>query len=1754
MGFDLNRISGTPPPGPIKPAKSGFDLSRIDSSSAGMSAGEGPGAPEDLDMSKFRFQPKIGVDNYLLRAQDQGVWEQAAKTVGNAVANTFTGLIEGVGYLPEMLDDQHDYSNALTRKMQQLHNPFGEVYQKHPDQMFDLGSSGWWFNSFRQLAESAGSFALEGIGLAKVFGGLAKGAATLADLSKLNVVRKGLMAGAEVASAATLAYTEGAMSGYQIYNDSYKSNYEKSIANGKSAEEADQIAQTIASHAAATTVHLNTIINTVFNLGELSPLFKEPTDEVLHFLKTEGLQGANETRAAWRTRLKELTFENPTLKNAITPRHGLTSRGAEALKEGVEEINTQYAEHEGRRVSDNEGKTRSLSDALTDVGQYFSDVTDQEGALNFVLGAIGGVAQTAIIDHIPSRYIAKMDSENKPILKTNAEGKIIYGKDGQPKMQMQLVTPKTYTEFGTKRYFENIRDSITGDIDHIEGLHAQLATAVATKNEAEAGRLRNELFSVGALDAVSKGLTPSWAKYYQQIAEVDNKTPLSKAMQPQVDELTSQMQEAFNTGTDQTKVDELNKERQALVAKQATLEDTTDAMQRGLARDMSDHEYVTRAQQAVTDLAHLQELHKTIQHKYAEHEDPISGELADHLFFRHADLYLRQQAINREQMRIDKMETLQRQGNVSDVVFDDQVRRYNEHIGVQNATLDQLNKDVQDLKDADKKGDQAKLKELIAKYRAVGVNDDDIPGAVDDLMHKITLKSKQYSLSVSEARKNLEEGTGYQAWKLANPQGNFEDYRKTFEHNSLLQSDKANLEAVKAAHSIANQNLQELMSVKGHERILKALAEDKGKMIRSINERNKQTNLDNFLAIQSQQSAAKLNAKDKKIAYDQLTRQLSGLQTQLAGKIARVRELQTQINDNKGKGFFRNIASRIGVNKELQQVRAERDHIQALIHELTDKQASLGYKVQEAQVQAAKTQTLTNDDLKDTDKDLNEDAEPIVEDIAHDPVSDAAQSDHQDEDLIATPGAAANPVERYAQLKETMPDVILSRLDRLEEYFTGKPLSFTSFLQTYQEAVTRGMVTRQQVTDAWFAFRDYMEHQEKMQPGDRSAVELVAESAAQAAQDPAMQEQEVITPEQELADATPADVESDQPAIQIQNEWFSDETIAEDHWTNTAKTVDAVKANSSDLLYSTLKVGNRLVLTNKMQDDGPILDPKANHDRMIPGKIAQGDKVYLQVDTAWEGTVTTDEGIVRKDYKAPSKADKYEDYLDHEGKIRMDNPAMGYANMPIKVVHEKTGKTIGYLPRVDWINQTQGADNYRNVVDEVDDNAGNIDQQTRINMEIRRRLAIQHNQDTKARMNTVISERTPGQVMYAGDVTESTGRIKYKSLQTKTQLPDPALNFGAVTKDGPMIGKGVKAATRMNLVEMNPNQLKDMIGAPVVYLPMPNGQHKVVPLDTIKFSQRASMVNTMQRVIELYFQAGTPHLDAKGQSHVDAIKQKTGFDVTTEDGLKNFIEQYYTHTTDFADGRTAGSAAAINGEKIPKFMLSIPQRKSGIKAAVKVGVTYSGQRPIYAQLVNGKLDPKFVAAFTAGISGRFKTVNFTHGSVIGVNDASPIATITIDKNDRLSSTYYNNYNEYLRSFTSTTVYGRHQVAGKYVYAANSQVILNQDSLLPTTPDRSALELVATPAGAQPGGLVEQEDHQDAADILDDLSNMSYQPKLAKTSIQPKGDVLNLDSLTELHTFTSADERNGKTPKQVLAYLQSLGITKLADGYNPFIKC
>lgn len=1674
------------------------------------------GTQQNYEPGTFEFTPKYNQDNYKLRAQNQGWAEQLGITLGNLIPNVVTGLVEAVGYIPELWDKDNDYTNALTQTMQEWKNPLGEAYRENPNETWDMGDSAWWFNNFGQLTESAATFAIQGAGFAKLFGGMAKGAAALlGGTARARSITSGV---ANVLSATALAYQEGAMSGAQVYENLYNTRRTQYLRNGMDPVEASRLAQEDAAEGAAATVKMNTLMNTVMNIGILSPLFRNPSDKVLDWWKTTGKQQANETAEMYAKRIAKASAADKEIAQFLAYRSPWNSLPAEMVKEGVEEVNTQYAEQVGMRRG--EGSDEGLGHALLNFERYLDDVSNDEGLLNFALGAFGGGAQTVLIDAIP-QYRQKVDSDGNIIYKKLPDGSF-ETKNGKRVAETQLMRPRTHDQNGIRRYFSGVKEVLLHDAKRIDELQKKLVDASSRNDVIGMEQARAELFSVGALDAVRKGLTDNWKMEFQNLQSIDNENDLGEELQPQIDELTEQL---ANAEEDQKPV--LKQALDNLIQQQASLAGKTEAMIKGLATSKEDNQYKERASAAVKDLDHLGTIHQELQKRLNVQNDPVAGDVADHLYFRHANLYLTNRAIEKEEKELQQMEQNLRPIDTPVAVIEREIDRYNSEIKAWNETIKRLNDDINILQKSDKSGNIAAISGLIEKYRGKAYEDGELADAIDDLVEKIKEKQKEYKTAITGAEDLLGNSTGFKAWLENNVGKTFDDYLSLAGENALVQQRKDNLQAAKAQRDIAADNLREIESKKNIDKLYAAVRDDRKKAIDKITERTKNANIEAFLLEANKKNAANIPVQQKESLIAKLKVQKAELEKQFNAAVRKQNELQQQVTAQaKDWGNIFRFDKLIKLKSQLANAKREVKYFQQKLDEVNRQLDMLGVELVHAQSTAEVTASTTAEEISQQEKAIDPDGS----------IPPQSMTPNPEESLPPVAPTELNQSETdaldsyLAFVQQFDPGVQQAFEALVNDFSSGEPLSLTTIINTLKPHVRRKAITDAQVTEAWFTIKKMVEELKMTEETEEIEESEPTEDEKESAQNPP-----VIPPLEE----------SIQPIIVSNEHAFTPDGIDDLYWEDAAKTTDTVKANSSDFQYGTYKDGTTLKLTTITAPDAdgvwaPQIDQNVNTDRMLPGVISVGDEVVMQIDPDWDGDSLNAEGT------APVHT-KFGDYADNEGKIRTDDAFkfVGYANVPIKITHKKTGKVIGYFPTNDWIHMTNDAGNYRNV------EQTRVADESRINLEIRKHLAEQWNKNPNHKITTRVSNRTAGRVLYAGkiDGRNTRGNTNWHVKSAAKMLPGD-LQLAVRTKDGLMLDKGIKANSQLQLVRDNQGlPIMNEIGSVNVLLPMPNGAYKASALKSEKLT-RKSDITTVTKVIELNLKYNTPHFSAKEQSMVDKIEAATGFDVTTQRGLKDFIEQFFTYTTGFGDVHLSADAPAnADGQKVPRWLIAVPESAPKL---IKIGMTYSGQPDIKARLVRGEIDPAFVNALKTGLENRYRVVNFNNENIKGINSTGPFKTVRISEDNKVVVKEHKSYNDYVKSFTSTPVYGKTQVKGQYVYAANSQILLDMAPMLPESPVAATPVPAVSPADA---GTVDVDDP--FAGMFGITSeSMAVPPNYVKPVIEAKGNTIEvtLDNLQELYNFTPADDRNGKSVQEVYNYLTNLNIGAIGDTYNPFVKC
>lgn len=358
----------------------------------------------------------LGIALQGMRAENQGLGMELATAGANLVPNIALSMVENAGYLFDLEDwsnmiqnNKANYGNALTEWASRNKNQFGEVYRKNSDAGFDISDSAWWVSNGAGLVESLAAYGLMGYGVGTA---LSKGASGLTKaLGAYGKTKSAIEGAAQLGTSLTLAYSEGAMTGAQVYKDVYADTKERKrqeiINQGikqygeeniteeylKYADEAaSEFATGIAGEAATKAVRINTGVNTFLNLPETGVLFRSMSasrymDDALKLQRGELAKDAIE-------RLKAFDTDKYLTKQAI--RHKVKETGSEALEEMV----NVYAEQEGKNV----GREATGQDVKT-LGDMLAD--DDIWAAGF-WGAIGGSMNGFVMGKMP-KWVTQED-------------------------------------------------------------------------------------------------------------------------------------------------------------------------------------------------------------------------------------------------------------------------------------------------------------------------------------------------------------------------------------------------------------------------------------------------------------------------------------------------------------------------------------------------------------------------------------------------------------------------------------------------------------------------------------------------------------------------------------------------------------------------------------------------------------------------------------------------------------------------------------------------------------------------------------------------------------------------------------------------------------------------------------------------------------------------------------------------------------------------------------------------------------------------------------------------------------------------------------------------------------------------------------------------------------------------------------------------------------------------------------------------
>lgn len=1721
-----NYIQAIDGPGPKKPAKvakastqpTGLDgyINALDQDKPSDTLLGGKAL--DYNPNEYDFNLKSNTDNNFLRAKNQSFGEQLGKTAANLIPNIITGIGEQVGYLGSLgteWGDDRDYSNSLVETMKEMKNPFGESYRENPGDVWSMGDSAWWLNNGSQLIESVGSFAALGAGVGSLF---AKAAGGLAKIGMATDIAAGL---GQTATAATLAYSEGAMAGYDVYKKTYDTQYLRGIARGLSHEDADSTARHIGAQSAATTVQLNTVLGTALNFTAVAPMFADMKKSAEFFRSGAGARIAGETLEAYSTRLSTLGIENSAVKKLLAA-HGKFKYGMEAGKEGFEEVLNQFTQRTGEDLGE-QGKTKDYLAQFDELEHWFERTTDSEAALNFALGAIGGAGNTIALDVIPVHRRDKIgsDGETSPIM---SNGEPVRDAKGNIKFEKKFYSGKFLAENQRYAYFENVKDAIQKDIKYTQDKTEELRNAVITGDLDKAADLKNDLLSAHHLNAVISGQTPNFTAEYEGYAALDNKVDLGAQAQEQADEFENQQAgilkgERVEDPTDLSEeslemYNQLEEQKQQALAEAEELSGTTEAMQRGFATDQNDNAYVKKANEAIADLKKYDQWYTEVQGKLRWNSEAAAElNIPQMILGRRIDSDLRTKRLQDLGGEIEQLQTeLDTQSvPLTTDQFNSTLNDFNNQVVKSNRVAqmfqDKINAMVTLLQEHDSMLQDGKipntdaLVKLLADHR-IDFNPDDLTSAVRNLSKKLTRLRDLKMQDATSAEEAIANSPQFGSWQ-AQHSGSLIDYlnwlRSQVAVNNDLISKQVAHEELSSRHQIAEQELQQIMADPG--KFIRKVKNDIDKVKKATENIIQAENTVRERLNREHEQAARLERKQIDYTIKKLRKELTDKSTKLLegqkeaekrnlpqeGKLARIKRSLSKV-ERKLRSDIRDLTSQIEyLEFEIQRLGGELEIAQ-------DKEEA-------AKDTDVVSEVLDEQEAEETDEELEQEPEPETIQPELTPTSEETATTRDDQNSGTT--------QRIDEILNSLTPIGKQLVEGIvNQQLDNGVVDWNSL----NGLVLTRSITKPQATQLLSAVEDL--------------INGVVEDTS-----------EVIVPEEVEAPEEiiwPDPVEPDIPETTNESSYESSKRHEGE------KTTTPLKVQRLDEHYVEVESEGAITLRSTGE-----LNSKSDLDLLTDGSLDTSVRgnfaVRLELDTDYQD---------------------FENFTDSNGTVIPTDENLG--EIPIKIIDVQNDRVLGYLPRMDWItSKNPDAENYRNIVTDADDEGDRvsptIDEHKEKLLTARKRVISAYASSSEP-VITNIREIGAGHFIQ-NRVRNTDGSYSTKPASATTMLPDASLQIALVTgfwqdilgDDGKPIlkengspqrtirpntltvSKGIEGAAAVDLTKIvgGESAVKSAIGQVKILAPMPNGKIGLVPLTIPNLNKED--VDTVIHVIETYLR--------NDKTKIAEYSKLTGFDLGTAEGLRRFLNQHYTYTQSFAEVELNPNNTKAQGSP---FMFSITNEVGTSKRGlIKVGERASGNDAVFAKLdrKTGGLNSDFVDMLSRGLKSRpvsvvmdtkvpAQTVD-TVGLVQGINNPKSYQRFIFNRLTgklQAQGKPFKNYNAFIKEISTTTVNGTNKSPnGKYVYGVHPNIELEDNfSQTPAVESSSAPE--AAPA-------VQDEIEDEEFDFLGSLNDEN---------------TISSESLQDLSDATPQENHNGKSVEDVLYELK--GLYSLPEDFNPFRKC
>jgi hypothetical protein len=832
-----------------------------------------------------------------IRGENQGVGEQLAKRALDIIPNVASGLMQFFGVAGSLATEwatgEKDYNNPMIQAANAIHNfgGWGDIYRENDDVWGRSNGSwlpsdpGWWIDNAGQLADSAIPFAIGGAGVGAILEKTFMGAADLMSLGATGArVARGM---AQLGTSAYMSYAEGAQAGQQVFESVYQKQFQQGIDDGLDPDAADTRAKNIAGSSAATTVQLNTVLGTMLNMSSVAPFFRRSEDVAGEVLKKAIARQAGETVPKWMSRVKEITADQFASK--LIEHHGVASYLKEAGQEGFEEWMNQFTQKTGEEEGD-AGRTHGFWEQFGQLENWYNRTHGSDDALAAMLGAAGGLANTIAVSHLPTQRTTQFEDGQRQQV---ANGQLQFDDNGAPIYQKHFASPHNIDKWGTLQAFNSVKDSLASDVEEYGNMQQRYFDAVKKGDPVELDKAKQDMFNPLVFNAVRSGMTDHWTEQFQQIA---NMSP----------------EEAASNGWD---VD-----------------------------------YQKQAQKAVSQLNEAQKEYDKLYNKYGLQYEANQGakQVLDNVFHRKVELMQWDNLITDHEAKLaeSRAEEVKQAKLLNPDSYDEHADRYNRTLKTAQGIQAITERDLGRLKVAIDTSDYTKVSDIIQKYRAKGINDEDLPGAVSDLIGKVKHANTQAGKDFEQAQDALYNSTGFAQYKNEHPNETFEDFMHSIQKGTELNQQnlfyQLSIENAKTQQKIAAQQYAEITQEKTLHRFIKKADDWQDKLVKEREAQQAQ-------ALAAIQSKAKDKATLDRVSRIELDAMAKRYREQRDAHLATAADLEEQLAP---------------IQKERQATAIYRDPLRA--NALRRQEKELQRKIEEAKVKAAHFNGLNTQYAVDT--------------------------------------------------------------------------------------------------------------------------------------------------------------------------------------------------------------------------------------------------------------------------------------------------------------------------------------------------------------------------------------------------------------------------------------------------------------------------------------------------------------------------------------------------------------------------------------------------------------------------------------------------------------------------------------------------------------------------------------------------------------------------------------------------------------------